>query len=312
MLHTNVRGRALQNRIFLKTGKGKAEFCARFIKAGKQTAVFCLLLLAGLIVFLPVLLLLSGSVTGEFEMYSRLAPMTKATEEFISWKWIPEFPDFSQYGKLLLSTPQFFVLFWNSVKITGLILAGQLIVAVPAAWGFALYRFPAKKLIFTGYIVLMLLPFQVTMLSQYLVLNQNGLLNTQWSVILPAVFSTFPVFLIYRSFSQLPASLLEAARIDGAGEWYSFFHIGVPLAEGGILSAMVLNFLECWNLIEQPLAFLKDRALWPLSLYLPQIGLDQAGFAMTASVITLLPALCVFAFGQDYLEQGIAASGIKE
>ncbi len=279
--------------------------------AGRLTA-FCVLLAFGIVICLPVGLLLSGSITGAYEMHEMLLPMLQKGDAFIAWKWLPEFPDFSGYGKLLFSTPQFFVLFWNSVKITGLILLGQLAVAVPAAWAFAVYPIPFKKVLFTGYIVLMLLPFQVTMLSQYLVLDRNGLLNTHWAIILPAVFSTFPVFLIYRSFSQLPESLLEAARIDGAGEWYAFFHIGLPLTEGGILSAMILNFLECWNLIEQPLAFLKERSLWPLSLYLPQIGLEQAGFAMTASVITLLPALCIFAFGQDYLEQGISASGIKE
>lgn len=265
-----------------------------------------------IIVCLPVALLVSGSLTGEYEMHERLLPLVQESGSYVSWRWIPQFPDFSQFGKLLFMTPQFFVLFWNSMKITALILAGQLFTAVPAAWAFSRYQFWMKKALFTLYIVLMLLPFQVTMLSQYLVLDRTGLLNTHWAVILPAVFSTFPVFLIYRSFCGIPESLVEAARIDGAGEWYSFFRIGLPLAEGGILSAAVLNFLECWNLIEQPLAFLKDKAKWPLSLYLPQIGPDQAGFAMTASVITLLPALCVFAFGQDYLEQGISASGMKE
>lgn len=265
-----------------------------------------------IIVCLPVALLVSGSLTGEYEMHERLLPLVQESGSYVSWRWIPQFPDFSQFGKLLFTTPQFFVLFWNSMKITALILAGQLFTAVPAAWAFSRYQFWMKKALFTLYIVLMLLPFQVTMLSQYLVLDRTGLLNTHWAVILPAVFSTFPVFLIYRSFCGIPESLVEAARIDGAGEWYSFFRIGLPLAEGGILSAAVLNFLECWNLIEQPLAFLKDKAKWPLSLYLPQIGPDQAGFAMTASVITLLPALCVFAFGQDYLEQGISASGMKE
>lgn len=293
--------------------KGRGRFLpASCFKKGRHLPEIIFLLGLGILICLPVMLLLSGSITGEYEMHEQLRPMMTGSGGFIGWRWLPEFPDFSQYGKLLFSTPQFFVLFWNSVKITGLILAGQLAAAVPAAWSFAIYRFPLRKVLFTIYIVLMLLPFQVTMLSQYLVLNQTGLLHTQWSVILPAAFSTFPVFLIYRSFAQIPESLLEAARIDGAGEWFSFFHIGLPLAEGGILSSVVLNFLECWNLMEQPLAFIKDRALWPLSLYLPEIGLEQTGFAMTASVITLLPALCIFTFGQDYLEQGISASGLKE
>ena len=199
-----------------------------------------------------------------------------------------------------------------SVKITALILAGQLLAAVPAAWAFAVYPFPCRRLLFTVYLVLMLMPFQVTMLSSYLVLNGLHLMNTHGAVILPAVFSTFPVFLIYRSFCGIPKELLEAARVDGAGEWQIFRRVGIPLASGGILSSAVLGFLECWNLIEQPLAFLKDQSLWPLSLYLPEISLDQAGYAFVASVITLIPALFVFLLGRDYLERGIAASALKE
>ena len=150
------------------------------------------------------------------------------------------------------------------------------------------------------------------MLSSYLVLNGLHLMNTHGAVILPAVFSAFPVFLIYRSFYGIPKELLEAARVDGAGEWQIFWRMGIPLASGGILSSAVLGFLECWNLIEQPLAFLKDQSLWPLSLYLPEISLDQAGYAFVASVITLIPALFVFLLGRDYLERGIAASALKE
>ena len=281
----------------------------------KNLAAWAVLLALSLLICFPVFLLLSGSVTGEYEMAQRLLPMAagKPPQEggFVTWRWMPEFPEFLEYGTLLFASPQFFTLFWNSVKMTGLTLLGEMAVAVPAAWAFAVYRFPARKYIFTAYIVLMLLPFQVTMLSQYLVLHGMKLMDTQWAVILPGIFAAFPVFLIYRSFSEIPESLLEAARIDGAGEWRCFCRVGIPLAQGGVASAFVLQFLECWNLIEQPLAFLEDQALWPLSLYLPRIGIRQAGFGMAASVITLLPALCVFAFGQEYLEQGISASGIK-
>ncbi len=91
-----------------------------------------------------------------------------------------------------------------------------------------------------------------------------------------------------------------------------FFWIGIPLGSPGILSALVLGFLEYWNMVEQPLAFLEDLSLWPLSLYLPEIDLSRAGMALAASVITLIPAVFVFFMGQDYLESGIAASGMKE
>ena len=158
----------------------------------------------------------------------------------------------------------------------------------------------------------MLMPFQVTMLSSYLVLDTMHLLDSHASIILPAIFSTFSVFIMYRFFCNIPESIIESARIDGASELVIFAKIGVPLGMPGIMSAVVLQFLEYWNLIEQPLTFLKDKALWPSSIYLPNITLENADIAFTASAVTLIAAIIVFFAGQSYLEQGIAASAVKE
>ncbi len=262
-----------------------------------------------------MVLLVTGSVMDQYELAELLKPIFRekgAGEAFITWRLVPDFPSFANYGKLLFLSPQFFVLFWNSVKMVLLILAGQLLIGVPAAWAFAAYQNRFGKLLFTLYVVLMLLPFQVTMLSSYLVLNGFSLLNTHTAVILPAVFSTLPIFLTYGGFRAIPPQLFEAARIDGAGELRIFLTMGLPLGKSGLLSAMVLGFLEYWNLMEQPLAFLEEKALWPLSLYLPEISWLQAGFALCASFVTLIPAAFVFVLGQDYLEQGIVYSGLKE
>lgn len=277
-----------------------------------QWILLPVVLFPALLTCIPVLILITGSIMGEGELNLYLAPVLMEKETLSGWKLIPDYPTFSHYGKLLFMTPQFFVLFWNSVKLVGCILAGQLLVGVPAAWAFAVYRVKGSRALFALYVVLMLLPFQVTMLSSYLVLNRLNLINTHGAVILPAVFSAFPVFLCYNGFRGIPPQFLEAARIDGAGEMTIFLKLGLPLGKGGLLSALVLGFLEYWNLMEQPMAFLQDKALWPLSLYLPEITLAQAGSAFCASVITLIPAVFVYMFGQDYLEQGIIYSGLKE
>lgn len=292
--------------------KGNRRGKKKLRAIGAVLGRFCLVLL-GLLFVSPVFFVLSGSVMSRWELGQVLAPLTEAGgNALLHWPLFLRYPTFSHYAGLLLETPQFFTVFWNSMKIAVFALAGQLLFAVPAAWAFAVYRFRLRKLLFTLYVVLMLLPFQVTMLSGYLVLDDLKLMNTHWAVILPAACSTFPVFLTYRGFLSIPPALLEAARVDGAGEWRIYWNIGLPLASNGILSAMVLGFLEYWSLIEQPLAYLKDQTLWPLSLYLPEISLDQAGYSFAASVITLLPPAFVFLMGQEYLEQGIAASGIKE
>ena len=281
------------------------------MKKIKKTLMRIALLVTGGIFCAPILFLLSGSVMSRYELTQCLLPLVADKDELITWTFFPRYPTFEHYFRILFQTPQFFAVFWNSMKIACLTLAGQFFIAVPAAWSFAVYPFRGRKFLFTLYIVLMLMPFQVTMISSYLVLNDLELLNTHSAIILPAVFSAFPVFLIYRDFCNLPKGLIEAARIDGAGEWMIFWRIGLPLASGGILSAGVLGFLEYWSLIEQPMAFLEDQTLWPLSLYLPEIGTGQAGYSFVAAVITLIPAVFVFLAGREYLEQGITASAVK-
>ena len=282
------------------------------LKKIKRSIILFFITIPTLLVCLPIVLLVTGSVMDNGELWEHLSPVFSEAAEYISWKIVPDYPTFGNYGKLLFMTPQFFVLFWNSVKMVGFILLGQLVVGVPAAWAFAVFKVRGSRALFALYVVLMLLPFQVTMLSSYLVLNRLGFLDTQQAVIVPAVFSTFPVFLTYGGFRCIPMQLFEAARIDGAGEFRIFCKIGLPLGKSGLLSAMVLGFLEYWNMMEQPMAFLEDKSLWPLSLYLPEITWAQAGYAFTTSIITLVPAVFIFIWGQDYLEQGIIFSGLKE
>ena len=229
----------------------------------KKAGTFICVCFAILAAF-PVFFLAAGSLMGAGELKELLQPVLTGGEGFASWKLFPRYPTLRSYVELLLDSPEFFVMFWNSVKLTGGILVGQLLVGVPAAWGFARFSFPGKKLLFIIYIALMMMPFQVMMLSNYLVLDSLGLLDTLTGIILPAVFSTFPVFIMYRFFEGIPEALMEAARLDGAGEFMLFIRVGLPLGSPGIISAMVLGFLEYWNLIEQPMAFLKTKSLWPL------------------------------------------------
>lgn len=275
---------------------------------------FCNVILGILcvIILIPVFLLITGSFMDSYELSDYLLPVFMGEGGMNGWKLMPDYPTFQNYKKLLFDTPQFFVLFWNSMKIVCCILAGQLLVGVPGAWAFAVYRVRGAKSLFLLYEVLMLLPFQVMMMSNYLTLKRLALLDSHAAVILPAVFSAFPVFLSYGGFRRIPIQLVEAARIDGAGEWAIFTKIGLPLGKSGLLSALVLGFLEYWNMIEQPMAFLSDKTLWPLSMFFPKITINQAGASFCASVIMLIPAVFVFIAGQDALEAGIIYSGLKE
>lgn len=278
-----------------------------------KKVIFVILVLLSIFMCFPVIFLLAGSFMGVGELKDYLGPvLTEGGNGYVSWSLMPKYPTLRSYVELLLDTPEFFIMFWNSVKIVFFSIGGQLVFGISAAWGFARYNFPFKKILFTTYIVVMLMPFQVTMLSSYLVLDKINVLNTHLSIILPAIFSTFSVFIMYRFFCNIPEAIIESARIDGASEIGIFLRIGVPLGMPGIMSAVILQFLEYWNLIEQPLTFLKDKALWPLSIYLPNITLENADVAFTASAVTLIAAIIVFFAGQSYLEQGIAATAVKE
>lgn len=270
------------------------------------------LLIFAIVIWLPVILLITYSFCGENEILAHFGGILISSGEPVQFQLLPSYPTLAGYAELLLDSPGFFVMFWNSVRQVLLILAGQLVISVPAAWAFAHFTFPGKKILFHLYMLLMILPFQVTMVSSYLVLDKLSLMDTQAAIILPGIFATFSVFIITKSFREIPEPLLEAASVDGAGELRMFWSIAVPLAKPGIFSALLLSFLEYWNAIEAPMTFLQTKSKWPLALYLPNITSDKTAVSFVASMIMLLPAVLLFLYGQSYLEQGIAASGLKE
>ncbi|WP_313165500.1 carbohydrate ABC transporter permease [Sedimentibacter sp.] len=280
----------------------------------KNKIVHIILILFCLLFILPLLMIFSGSFENQSQLTENLEPVFKSVNSEIKARWyiIPMYPALKSYVEILFDSPEFFIMFWNSCKLVFPILLGQLIVNTPAAWGFARYDFKWKNTLFTLYIVLMLMPFQSVMVSNYIVLNYLKLLNTRSGIILPAIFSTLSVFIMYRFFKGIPKTVIEAARMDGAGEFQIFVTIGIPMGAPGIASAMVLGFLEYWSMIEQPLAFLEDKTLWPLSLYTPDITPELTGVYLVSSVIILIPPLLIFLIGQKYLEKGIQASGLKE
>ena len=278
-----------------------------------RKAVWILLIVLALLAVYPVIFLSAGSLMGADELEDCLGAVVSGAEGYASFPVLPKYPTLQHFVEVLLDSPEFFVMFWNSILITFGVLGGQFVAGTMAAWGFARYEFPCKRGIFLLYIVLMLLPFQVLMLSDYLLLDRLRLLDSLWAIILPGMFSTFPVFIMYRFFAEIPDSLIESARLDGAREWQLFWYLALPMGSSGIIAALVLGFLEYWSLIEQPLTFIKDKSKLPLSVFLPDLTMTgKAGFLFAVSVVTFLPAIIVFMGGRDYLEQGIMAGAVKE
>lgn len=278
----------------------------------RQMFPVILLFLLALFVWYPLCMLLTGAITGSGELSAQLSGVLGNSGKLASWSLIPSRPTLKHIVELLLDTPAFYRVFWNSMLQAVPAVMGQTLVGAPAAWALARYHFRGKTVIIWLYIILMILPFQVTMASSYIVLNTLDFVDTHLAIILPAMFSAFPVFIMSKSFGRIPEPVLEAARMDGAGEFRLFISIGIPMGAPGVLSAALLSFVECWNAVEQPVTFLKTPSLYPLSIFLPKTTLENSGTSFVCALIALLPAVLIFLWGQQYLEQGIIASGLKE
>lgn len=263
------------------------------------------LFLLSLLVWLPLLFISGNSFFGKTELIRNFQGLSPQSSEYVIAKIFPQYPTIRSYLQVLMDRPEFFVYFKNSIIITVSSVIGQFLVAIPASWWFAkLGKKSGQKLLFL-YTILMIMPFQVTMLSTYLVLQKLNLLDTYWSIILPMIFSSFPIVLMTESFAAVPDNIIEAAQIDGASSFKIFWKIGIPEAKSGIFAALTLTFLECWNLVEQPLIFLKDPTRWPLSLFTPALTPEMIGVYFAIAILTLIVPVLVFLMGQSSLESGV-------
>ena len=216
---------------------------------------------------------------------------------------------FSQYYTVLFKSPDYLLKFWNSVILVVPIVVFQLATAAFAAYGFARLKGRLKEMLFFVYIVVMLMPYQVTLVPNYLVSDALGLLDTRLAIILPAVFTPFSVFLLSKIMRRIPDVLIEAAKLDGAGEMQIFRYIALPLCKSVIASVAILVFIDYWNMVEQPLILLSDTSLYPLSVFLSKINAGEIGLAFAVATIYMIPTLLMFLYGEDYLVEGITYSG---
>jgi len=289
----------------------------RLPKASGKCAVYILLVIASATMLFPVVYMVcnsfmsGGEVEEAYALLSGDAQMEAGEEKSLSIRLIPERVSLMQYYQALFRKPTFLVMFWNSVIVTVPIVAGQLVVATLGAYAFAKLRFPLRDTIFFLYIIVMMMPFQVTLVPQYITLKKLGLLGTRLAVILPGVFSTFGVFLLRQFMARIPDEYGEAAKIDGAGHFRIFTSIILPQCRGAMASLAILVFVDNWNMVEQPLVFLDNERMHPLSIFLSRINTSELGLAFACGILYLLPTLFVFLYGENYLIEGIQRSGLK-
>jgi len=157
----------------------------------------------------------------------------------------------------------------------------------------------------------MLMPLQAVLVPNFIIADIMGIRESYLAIIMPGIFAPFGVFLMRQSMKVIPPAYFEAARMDGAGEWYIFFHVVAPQVKASIAALMMLTFIEYWNIVEQAIIFITDYRLEPLSVYLSRIAAGRMGLVFAASCVYMFLPLWFLMVGQKDLEKGIELSGVK-
>lgn len=266
---------------------------------------------------LPTVLTITNSFMEESEINANYGKVfsnfTSNTKVFISdkvnLKFIPDKVSLTQYITSLIKSPDYLFKFWNSVILVVPIVVLQVASAALAAYGFTRWRGKLRSFMFFFYVILMLMPYQVTLVPNYLVSDWMGILDTRWAIIFPGMFAPFSVFLLTKFMRRIPVSLIEAAKLDGAGEWQIFTRICIPQCRSALYSIAILVFIDYWNMVEQPIILLPDATKQPLSVYLSTINSGEVGVAFAVATIYMIPTLLLFLHGEEYLVEGIAHQG---
>ena len=209
------------------------------------------------------------------------------------------------YADLLFNCFIFYPMFWNSILYAAVITAVQLLVIVPCAFGFTQAKFKFKNALFVFYIILMMMPLQVTILPNYIGLRDIGLVNTHLGIILPAIFSPFGVVVMRQYMLGADNSTIEAARLETNSIIKTIMYAVVPQVKICIFAVVLFVFTDCWNMLEQQLLFLNDDNLRTLPVFIGSAGKYAGNVLFPAAVIFIIPILLLYNFFSNSLEKGL-------
>lgn len=277
-------------------------------KLGVPSAIF--LVLTSLLIIGPVVYTISNSFMSSDEIVRYYAGYTRSGG-FTSFHLIPDRLSLDAYFQMLIGKPDYLVKFWNSMFLSFTIVAGQIVISCLGGYAFSKLKFRYSNLIFYVVIVMMMMPYQVTLVSNFIVLEKMKMIGKYSAVIVPSFFSAFGVFLMKQSFDTIPNEQLEAASLDGASELLQLVMVAIPMNKAGIGSLIILGFIDAWNMVEMPLVLLSERSQYPLSLYLASVVTENLSLGFACGVLALFPSLMMFLFFEDELVEGITFATLK-
>ena len=282
-----------------------------------RTGLFILSIFFAIAFLLPTVLTISNSFMTQSEIDANYGMIFESTRpgvgsyvsDSVNLKFIPDKVSIDQYERVLFRTPEHLVKFFNSVILVIPIVLLQVGIASFAAYSFTRYQGKLKNFLFFFYIILMLMPYQVTIVPNFLVADWMGILGSRWAVIFPGAFAPFSVFLLTKFMRRIPSVLIEAAKLDGANEWQIFTRVCIPQCRSALYSIAILVFIDYWNMVELPMILLDDQEKQPLSVFLSEINAGEAGIAFAVAVVYMILPLLLFLHSEEALVEGITHSG---
>ncbi len=209
------------------------------------------------------------------------------------------------YRDLLFDCFVFYQMFWNSMLYASVGTFLQLVIVILCAFGLTQASFKGKRLVFLAYVVFMMMPLQVTLLPNYIGLRDLGLLNTRWGILLPSAFSSFGVVVMHQYMKGIDGEVIEAMRLESSSVLRIICCGVVPQMKVCIFAVALFVFAENWNMLEQPMLFLKENRLQPLSVLIANAGEYSRNVLFPAAVLFMVPVLLVYLFFKDSLEEGL-------
>lgn len=258
-----------------------------------------LLCIFSLIFLFPVIYMLACSFMPQSQVFEML---NFTNGEYKNIELVPDVASLDQYYQVFFRRSEYLLKFWNSVIITFPTVLGQTVVSALAAFAFSKLKFPFRDKLFFLYIILLILPIQVTIVPNYMILDDLGLLNSFMSIILPGTFSAFGICLLRQSIKYISDASIEAARVDGAGYIKIFTRIILPQIKGGLITLVLLCFIDNWNVVEQPIIFFDDSSMYPLSIALSDINNSDYGIIFACGVMFMIPPLLIYIYGHSDVE----------
>ncbi len=228
--------------------------------------------------------------------------------------WLPNEPTSANYASLFEQL-DFARYFTNSAVVAGLVTVANLVFCSMLGYALAKLSFPGRRALFGLVMGTLLVPSAVTLVPMFVLMSRLNLVNTFPALILPFAAGPFGVFLMRQFMRQIPDELLDAGRVDGAGEFYLFWRVAMPLCGPALATLGILTFLASWNNFIWPLVVTTDQEMFTLPVALANFATDpnhpEPGVLMAGSAVLVLPVLAVFLVLQQFFTRGIAMTGLK-